>query len=90
MAFRASYRYDLTVSAHSEIQQKFKMTPLAWMVATMLAALTMVATASQFFYTRNEAHLLEKRVDKLDENTSRKLERIEDKLDKIISRLPNK
>lgn len=56
----------------------------------MIAALTMVASASQFFLTRKEGELLDKKVDKLDADTIRRLERIEDKLDKIISNIPRK
>lgn len=76
-----------------EILQKFKITPLAWMAATMIAALTMVASASQFFNTRKEAEMLERKVEKVDndsirrnEETNRRLERIEDKIDQLISR----
>lgn len=65
--------------------EHLKISPLMWLVATMVAAVTMVAAASTYVYTRNEGVHLEKRIDRVDSEVSRRLERIEDKVDRLIS-----
>lgn len=69
------------------------MSPIAWLVATTVAGVTMVSFASGYVYTRTEGILLEKKVDsvsdrgdKMSEEMKRRLERIEEKIDRIAER----
>lgn len=64
--------FDLTLS------------PLSILVAITIAAISMIGYASNYIYTRSEANLLEKRIDNIDGVFTKRLERIEDKLDRII------
>ena len=60
-----------------------RLSPLGWFVASTVIGISLAAYASGFVFTRTEGELLEKRVDKVESETMRRLERIEDKIDKL-------
>jgi len=60
-----------------------KLSPFIWFVGSAIIGISLAAYASGFVFTRNEGASLEKRVDKVESETIRRLERIEDKIDKL-------